>query len=116
MIDWSAVRDFLAFRSFVSPLALPVFYYLGAVAMPLLAWILAARLGRRYALVAQTAQTLRGLMAALTRPRDRWRVVALTAGLFLFLELLWRMMFEFLIAYLQIRDALLIISTCGATP
>lgn len=116
MIDWSGLWDFLVFRSFVSPVALLIFYYLGAVVVPFVSWLLAAWVWRRYALVDHTAHTIRGLIEALTRPRDRWLVVAQTVLAFLFLELLWRMMFEFLMAYLQIRDALVRIPTRGSPP
>jgi hypothetical protein len=34
------------------------------------------------------------------------KIFILALALFIFLEILWRMMFEFLIAFLQMRDAL----------
>jgi hypothetical protein len=39
--------------------------------------------------------------------RQEFLLIFIFTGVFLLMELFWRMLFEFLIAYLQIRDALL---------
>ena len=39
--------------------------------------------------------------------KQQIKLVTLFIFCFLFMELFWRMLFEFLIAYMQIRDALL---------
>lgn len=116
MTGWDKLWGFLTFRSFISPVALFAFYYLGAVAIPFLSWFLSAWLWRRYAVLPLATHALRGLTRALTRRRDRWLFLILSVAMFLLMELLWRMMFEFLMAYLQIRDALLTLTAGGPPP
>ena len=73
--------------------------------MPLLAWGVWLWLGRF-----QFVRRVRSVSVNATRQviPKRWRIVAVFLFLFCFLcmELIWRMMFEFIIAYLQMRDAL----------
>ncbi|MDY0330998.1 MAG: DUF4282 domain-containing protein [Thiomonas sp.] len=99
------IADFFAFRTFVSLDVLRVVYALGAIGMPLLAWAVWLWLGR-FALW----RSMRGVSVTAVRrfvPR-RWRVMSILLFLLCFfcMELAWRMMFEFIIAYLQMRDAL----------
>ncbi len=44
-----------------------------------------------------------------TRRRDRIAAAMLFLAAFLFMELLWRLLFEYLIAFLQMREALLML-------
>jgi len=97
--------DFFSFRTFVSLDVLRVVYALGAIGMPLMAWGVWLWLGRF-----QLWKWMRGTAADATRrvvPK-RWRLagILLFVLCFLCMELMWRMMFEFIIAYLQMRDAL----------
>ncbi|WP_200387374.1 DUF4282 domain-containing protein [Thiocapsa imhoffii] len=98
--------DLLTFETLISIPVLIAFYYLGAVVMPVGAWILSLILIRRVALARQAAET--GLELFKTALPWRWRLlmILLFGGLFLFMELMWRLMFEYLIAFMQIRDAL----------
>lgn len=101
------LRDFLSFQTFVSPYALIGFYYLGALAMPLATWALMIWARRRMHLLGDAYELARWLALNRLSPGQRALVMALVLSAFLFMELLWRMMFEFLIGYLQMRDALL---------
>jgi hypothetical protein len=102
--------DFLSFRTFVSPYALIGFYYLGTLVIPLATWGLTIWARRRVRLIGYAYELGRGPTLDRLSPRYRTLVIALVVGAFLFMELLWRMMFEFLIGYLQMRDALLQLS------
>jgi hypothetical protein len=108
--------DFLSFQTFVSPYALIVFYYLGALVMPLATWGLMVWARRRAQVLGDAYEFARGLALDRLSPRQRALVIALALGAFVFMELLWRMMFEFLIAYLQMRDALLQLSQVPGAP
>lgn len=97
--------DFFAFRTLVSLDVLRLMYAVGALGMPLLAWGVWLWLGRfrlwRW-MRATTADVARNVLPL------RWRLAGLmmfVLGLFC-MELAWRMMCEFLLAYLQMRDAL----------
>lgn len=100
-------NDFLNFKFLISPYVLIVFYYIGAFGIPLGSWVFATWVKNRYWIVSDVYES--GKSAALLMTRKRYRVwfsISLVL-IFILLEIMWRMIFEFLIAYLQIRDALL---------
>lgn len=101
------IYDFLGFRLFISPYVLFAFYYLGAVAVPVGSWLFTRWIRRRYGLVSEAYETGKSAIVAGTRKKNRLIVIILFVLMFVFMEILWRMMFEFLIAYLQMREALL---------
>ncbi|MFB1487279.1 MULTISPECIES: DUF4282 domain-containing protein [unclassified Thiocapsa] len=100
------MTDFLTFETMLSRQALLVFYYLGAVVMPVAAWLMALYFMRRFEPVGDAYRAGMGLLTATVRLR--WRVlgILLFVAAFLFMELMWRIMFEYLIAFMQMRDAL----------
>ncbi len=98
--------DFLSFRTLVSQQVLIVFYYLGAAGMPLAAWVFARYLLGRFELARDAYDSGKRLLATALHRRQRVMMSVLFLIAFLFLELLWRMMFEYLIAFMQMRDAL----------
>ena len=89
--------DFLTFKTFISPSILIVFYYIGAVFVPILSFYLARRFKNTYFSSVTLSLSLQHYL--------------LTIGLFLLtflmLEVFWRMMFEMLIAYFDMHDALM---------
>lgn len=73
-----------------------IFYYMGAVLVPLI------MLKYSYKLYTFLEINIKEIL-----PKEhKFKVYFISILVFIFLEILWRMMFEFLIAYLQIRDAL----------
>ena len=98
--------DFLTFKSFISTEVLIVFYYLGAVVLPVGMWFVMLWLLHRYELFNTAYTTGKAIIwQSLTRKQKTYLLVSFVT-LFLFMQLFWRMLFEFLIAYMQIRDAL----------
>ena len=90
--------DVLSFKTFISPYMLYIFYYMGAVLVPLV------MLKYSYKIYAFLEIDISKIM-----PNEyKFKVYSISILMFIFLEILWRMMFEFLIAYLQIRDALVL--------
>jgi hypothetical protein len=85
--------DFLTFQSFITPKVLTLFYYIGAVLMPLLGWSMMRWLKHRY--------------FPDFIPPKRFYLYLIALLCFLCMELFWRMMFEFLIAYFDMHDALM---------
>ena len=98
--------DFLTFRSLVSPSVLVVMYYLGALGMPIFIIYLVYRLRRIDPSLMPRARVWLETLG-LDRGR-RWRLLGVMIILFLLGELGWRMMFEFILVYFQIRDALMV--------
>jgi hypothetical protein len=90
--------DLLSFKTFISPYMLYIFYYMGAVLVPLV------MLKYSYKIYAFLEIDINQII-----PKEyKFKVYSISILMFIFLEILWRMMFEFLIAYLQIRDALVL--------
>lgn len=121
-----AVGDFFAFRTFIAPGVLYITYYLGAVSIPVFAWLL-ARQARTRALevraraqeVAARAQAVAGRAVEMgAGVPAAWvgdaglglagwaRVAGVALATFVLMEIGWRMLFEFLLAYFQMREAL----------
>ncbi|MCB1875532.1 MAG: DUF4282 domain-containing protein [Chromatiales bacterium] len=105
-----AIWDFLAFERFAAPHVLFLLYYLGVFALPALVWQAmqrlpaSSRLAMRYLF-----DGFRGLAQRRTRKRF-WLIFG---GLVLMLELAWRVMFEFFIAYFGIHEFLRILASQG---
>lgn len=100
------LSDFLSFRFFISPYVLLAFYYIGALFVPLGCWLFSVWLRRKYWAVSEVYEAGKSTVLQATRRKDRIRVIIIFVLMFIFVEVMWRMMFEFLFAYLQIRDAL----------
>jgi len=98
--------DFLTFDWFVAPYALPVFYYLGAIGIPVGCWFAMLWLGRRFPTARQAAMAGQRSVWLVLSPRQRGYVLLGFLTGFLLMELFWRMLFEYLIAFLQIHEAL----------
>lgn len=101
----SMLAGFAGFEILISPSLLVLFYYLGALGAPVLAWFLMQRfvaLARRVEV--PNAELGEGLKQFWLK--SAWRIRLMVFVAFVFFELFWRMMFEFLIVYFQIRDAL----------
>jgi len=99
--------DFLTFKSFISTEVLIIFYYLGAVIMPIGIWLLLTWLLQKYRLLNQAYENGKEIIWKSLNKEQKTKLLAFFVISFLFMELFWRMLFEFLIAYMQMRDALL---------
>jgi Domain of unknown function (DUF4282) len=100
--------DFLTFKSFISTEVLIIFYYIGALILPIGIWLLFAWLIRKYKLINNIHESGKGIIWKSLDKKQQTKLVVFFICSFLFMELFWRMLFEFLIAYMQIRDALLL--------
>ena len=101
------MMDFLTFKSFISTEILIIFYYIGAFILPVWLWLLLLRIIYKYRLFNIAYESGKEIIWKSFNNKQRTKLVAFFASSFLFMELFWRMFFEFLIAYMQIRDALL---------
>jgi len=101
------MMDFLTFKTFISTDALIVFYYIGALVLPVGLWILLFWLLRKFKLMNAVFEQGKSMIWETLTGQQKIRLMTLFVVCFLFMELFWRMLFEFLIAYMQIRDALL---------
>ena len=89
------MQDFLTFKTFITPTLLILFYYIGAFLMPLVSW--------KFIKSIEKYSTLKVSQLLLTK------YFRISLGLFLTLlcmEICWRIIFEFMIAYFNMHDAL----------
>ena len=98
--------DFLSFKTFISTEALIGFYYLGAIILPVFSWLFINWLIGKYELLNSSYKNGKKLLWKSLSKKQQTTFVIFFIIAFLFMELFWRMLFEFLIAYMQIRDAL----------
>ena len=99
--------DFLTFKDFISIPVLIGFYYLGAVVMPIFMWFFSFWLGRKFTIISDIRHAGKEKIWNSLSMKQKMLFMAMFTVAFLFMELFWRMLFEFLIAYMQMRDALL---------
>jgi hypothetical protein len=98
--------NFLSFKSFISTEVLIIFYYIGAMILPIGIWILLTWLIGKYQFINATYENGKELIWESLNIKQKTKVLTFFIFCLLFMELFWRMFFEFLIAYMQIRDAL----------
>ena len=82
--------EFLSFKTFITPYVLIIFYYIGAVAIPLLLYFYKKKLLAWLGL----------------EIKFHARVKLIFLIMFFIMELIWRMGFEMLLAYFQIHEIL----------
>jgi len=99
--------DFLTFKDFISIPVLITFYYFGAIIFPFFIWIIATWLMTKYQLIETIHEQGKATLWNALSNTQKVKFILAFFVTFLFMELFWRMLFEFLIAYMQMRDALL---------
>jgi len=99
------VLDILRFKHFIAVDVLITVYYVGALVVPVALWWGRGALIKRFETLARLDVKVRSLYASMTL-RNRIYAGLLLVGSFLMMELMWRMMFETVIAYFQMREYL----------
>ena len=99
--------DFVLFKRFISLYVLVTFYYVGAVGIPFLFWSILVRIRQKYPSIYAIEERIDKLIYSVIDKRIRVAFISIFMATFVLMEIMWRIFFEYLIAYLQIRDALL---------
>lgn len=102
--------DFLTFDLFISPYIIIISYYIGALVIPFASWFFVLWARKKYGLVANVYSASKETFKQFVKIKHRILLYLFFLLLFVCMEIMWRVMFEFIIAYLQMRDALLILS------
>jgi len=97
------MQDFLTFKTFISPTVLTIIYSCGLFIMPFFAWFVMSKV-KKY--IPSQIINFKNQTFSQMRSQDKAKVILFTLLMLLCMEICWRMMFEFLIAYMQIRDVL----------
>ncbi|WP_321277501.1 DUF4282 domain-containing protein [Thiomicrorhabdus indica] len=100
--------EFLSFQTLISQQALILFYYLGAVIMPIFLFLSMRKLVRVSPSLQAFLTITQAQLSARLSFSSRLKLGLMFVVIFLLMELFWRMLFEFLIAFMQMRDALVI--------
>ncbi len=113
--DTNLLMDFLSFRVLLTPAILVMVYYAGAIFMPLAGWWVYLKLRGKAGSIGVHARGRLRDAAAANESASRWkkRLVFLAVVSFLIMELAWRMLIEFFIAYFQMHNALMNLSIGG---
>jgi len=99
------MRDFLTFQTFITPTLLIIMYYIGAILIPLVSWYLARWIQKSY--FPEITNSIKEEFRTKTTFKQRFIVYAAFIICFLCMEILWRVVFEFFIAYFDMHDALM---------
>ena len=99
------MQDFLTFQTFITPTLLLLMYYVGAVLIPLLSWTLARWIKRSY--FSELSGIVKEEIHSGTTSKQRFLLLLAFLLSFLAMEILWRVIFEFFIAYFDMHDALM---------
>jgi uncharacterized BrkB/YihY/UPF0761 family membrane protein len=97
------MQDFLTFKTFISPTVLTIMYSFGLFIMPIFAWFVISKV-KKY--IPSQIIDFKNKAFSQMRLQDKVKVILFALLMLLCMEICWRMMFEFLIAYMQIHDAL----------
>ena len=95
------MRDFLTFQTFITPSLLIFIYYIGAILIPYIGWYITKWIQRSY-----FSEISKNLKETIT---TKQRVIIYTIFIlcFICMEIFWRIIFEFFIAYFNMHDALI---------
>jgi len=100
--------DFLTFHSFISGYVLIAMYNIGAFILPLFIWFFSKNFCQKLKLFKKAHDHSKKLVWSSLSWKQRILLITIFAIILLLVEVMWRMMSEFLIAYMQIRDALVL--------
>ena len=99
------MQDFLLFKTFITPSLLLFIYYIGAVVIPILGWYFAIWVHKNY--LSKVSGLVKEEIKRRTTVKQRLYTIIAFILFFLCMEIFWRMMFEFFIAYFDMHDALM---------
>ncbi len=102
------MQDFLLFKTFITPSLLLLMYYIGAVFIPLFSWYIAMWIKKNY--FTKVSGTVKEEIQKRTTVKQRVTLLLSFIVCFLCMEVFWRVLFEFFIAYFDMHDALMRIS------
>jgi uncharacterized BrkB/YihY/UPF0761 family membrane protein len=97
------MQDFLTFKTFISPTVLTIMYSFGLFIMPIFTWFVISKV-KKY--IPSQIIEFKNKAFSQMRLQDKVKVIFFALLMLLCMEICWRMMFEFLIAYMQMHDAL----------
>ncbi|MDX9913911.1 MAG: DUF4282 domain-containing protein [Candidatus Moranbacteria bacterium] len=99
------MNNFLTFKTFISSDILIFFYYIGAVLIPILLWQSRVYLKDRFKIIQLINEQIVKIFSSLSNKEQSYAKLFILFA-FISMEIIWRMMFEVMIAYFDMRDYL----------
>ncbi len=99
------MNNFLTFKTFISSDILIFFYYIGAVLIPILLWQSRVYLKDRFKIIQLVNEQIVKIFSSLSNKEQSYAKLFILFA-FISMEIIWRMMFEVMIAYFDMRDYL----------
>ena len=95
------MQDFLTFQTFITPTLLIIFYYFGAIVIPLISYSIAKWI--KFSYFKDISSEIKKSLTL----KQRLTLLSIALLCFICMEVFWRVMFEFFIAYFDMHDALM---------
>ena len=95
------MQDFLTSQTFITPTLLLIIYYIGALIIPVLGWYFTLWVKKAY--LSDVSKAIKDH----TTPKQRFILFMIFLITLFCMEIFWRVMFEFFIAYFDMHDALM---------
>ena len=95
------MTDFLTFQTFITPTLLIIMYYFGAIVIPLVSYHVAKWIKSSY------FNDITKEMKKRLSTKQQLKILGIAFFIFICMEIFWRVMFELLIAYFDMHDALM---------
>ena len=95
------MQDFLTFKTFITPTLLILFYYVGAIIIPFVSFMIARWIKSNY--FKDDASEIKNNISR----KQYFYILSIALLCFFCMELFWRVIFEFFIAYFDMHDALM---------
>lgn len=95
------MQDFLTFQTFITPTLLIIFYYLGAMVIPIVSYSIAKWIKSSY------FKDIGNQIKKSLSLKQRASILSIALFCFICMEVFWRVIFEFFIAYFDMHDALM---------
>lgn len=97
--------NFLSFNHFITQDVLIVFYYLGAVLLPIVIYVFKDYLSEHVSFIKRINEKLHQIYSSFSS-NEKFLFWILLVMVFFLMELFWRMMFEAMIGYFDIHEYL----------
>ncbi len=91
--------EFLLFKRLISIETLIAFYYLGAIIFPFFLYFNYKKNSKNF--------FWKKLNNSIKKTPSKKQLFSMSLITFIFMELFWRLLFEFLISYIQVRDKIM---------
>lgn len=99
--------DILSFRVLITPSVLVFLYYFGAIVIPIASWFYFAPYVRKARAAVEEHLVESKIVQSLKKSNFDGRFWFYAVVIFIFMQLAWRIMFEFFIAYFQMHNSLM---------